>query len=1408
MKYNFFLILVLLISLSSEFYPQQTYFIKYKNNVDLPTVAKNISQNKISDALISQPLNLPDYSMSFFAKGLAKNDQVLGRIVTLNFSRDIDEDLFFSILSNDDNIEYFQPSSVYKIDFIPNDSLLDQQWGLEKINAFDAWEITTGSDSILIGVIDTGIDYLHPDLNDRIYFNSGETGTDNLGRDKRSNNVDDDNNGFVDDYQGWDFTDRVGFPFDSSGGDYLNWDNDPKDENGHGTYITGIATASTNNITGIAGTGPNLKVLNLRAFDPAGYGEEDDVAAAILYAVQIGAKVLNMSFGDDAFSLVLRDVIQYAYSRNVIMIGSAGNSGSDAPHYPSGYSEVICVGNSTIQDFVASNSNFGSTIDLVAPGSLIMTTAMDNNYAIISGTSASAPFVSAAAGLILSLGNFSNEEVKQILKSTTDDIDSPGWDLRSGAGRLNLFRAVSVTAPSIIEFNFPKMDFTTKESNLPITATVLSPFFQSYSLYYGIGYNPENWTVLVDNGLNQFSKTEIYNLNISNFPDTVYSLRIEVNLTNGRTLEERINFYIIRTAPKIELISIGSSFYGDKATVLGAVYTDQPSIVRMFYRQFGTSDYSYITLDGFTTNNQFVKNMHYGFIPKQLVQQNTLYEVYFEAENLVGLKKELRDQNNNPFIVNAEYNHNYAAQFELPYSLPPGNIFEKPVSFLDDDFSEVVLRELFNPKTSMIYKYVNNSLVKVDSLFERIFKDFGDFNNNGKKDLLAFFVYDGYLLEQSVPNSTNLNQTYSNTTGKFWPILAKDIDNDQITEVIVVDGDSSIAVWNVTQSLSVADSTRLPNFTQRGLGFNLIDSPNATIADLDKDGKNEIWMVDDFGDIYSYEVSTQNKFTKGTVITTTFSSSAAYLSSGDYDGDGITELAVLLHSIEPLDIAPFYKLLIFNLKNDNLNIILDQNFIDAASEFRSASAFQQADNSVKFEDLDNDQKDELILFMFPYSYIFKYEPGSSSIISYKENINSNSIFVGDLNNNGVKEIAFPTSEGIKFFEFTISNIATTPYNLSGYSLDTNLVRLTWSSKGDQFNIYRGESKDNLSLYDSTFSPEYFDGGVINNKFYYYAIQAVDYSKPNPFSDLSQIIEIYSHKPGKFISAESFSYNSVIISFSEKVNNTIENLQSFNVIGVGNPVSVSPANQFSYLLSFGKPLPEGNNKVFINGLKDLYGSPIASDTLEFLVSPVVIQKEFFIESFEIINQFRIKISFNLEPDENSIKILTNYEFEPDNSVINASLDPANKRILFLDINNSKPVGSIGKEYKLHIKNIVSSSQSGSIMINAGAGSFIVLSSFASDLSDVYVYPNPFRAENGVDKITFANLPQRARITIWSLSGVQIYQIDEINGDGGVDYFLTNREGEKIGSGIYIYRIVMLDEFNNELEEKLGKFAVIR
>ncbi len=1203
MRFNLVLVISLLIFTTILSLAQTTYFIKYKSNVPMAVVESNISKQKLSNAIGDRPVSLPKFNINYLAKGLGRGDEVLGRIFKVHFSENVDEANIKSMLSSDADIEYVQKSTTYSMDFVPNDSLLADQWALKKIKAFDAWDITQGTDTVLLAIIDTGIEYLHPDLKNKIYKNPGEMGKDNLGRDKSSNGIDDDHNGFIDDYMGWDFVDRVGFPFDSTGGDYLTWDNIPLDEFGHGTLVAGTSAAETNNISGVAGVAPNIKLLNLRSFDSGGYGEEDDAASAILYAVKLGAKVINMSWGDYSFSYVLRDVIRYAYSQNVLLIASSGNSGSDEPHYPSGYSEVISVGNSTEQDYVAGSSNWGSTLDLVAPGTSIISTVMNSNYSSYNGTSAAAPFVSATAALILSLQNFNNEEVKQIIKSTTDDIGEQGWDLRSGAGRLNLFQALSVTAPSIIKFYSPAQDYATSgDTTIKIIASILSPYFTSFSLQVGAGFNPDNWNYLIENGLNQFSKKEIYVLNTANFLDTVYTLRLVVNQNNGRTLEERVNFYIDRTPPIAELISLIPAFYGNISLPIAAMFTDEPCVVRMYYRQTGSLTFSFITLDGFATNNQFVKQLHYGFIPKDLTVQNSQYEIYFEAENLVGLKTKLTDNGNN-FIVSTFFNSELSSENILPFSLPSGDMYENPMNIMSNQFSDIAVRQGEN---SHLYNFNNNSFTLIDSLESQYVKDFGDFNNNELTDLLTYFTYDGFIEEQTSQYSSSFNQKYSVIAQggevRCWPIMAKDVDSDGIVEVFSLRDLNRIEVWDVQSDLSLKIVDTLFNFTSVGFGNNRINSPGGVVADLDNDGMNEYWMVDEDGDIFSYEIGTNNKFIKqNEIIRTGFLGSSAYLASGDYNGDGKTELAVLLHSVDQIDIAPFYRLIVFNISGNTTNVLFDQAFIDASTEF--SGAFRKTANSIRFADINNDNKDELILFEFPYAYIFRNDGLKNVIISYKENINSNSVFIADLNQNGVLEVAFPYSNKTEFSEFAISIYVSTPNNISGFSINSTTIQLSWISNSPKFYVYKGLNKNNLELFDSTSVPTYYDTDVILYSTYYYAIKAYDPTKPEPLSGMSSIVEVYSHTPAKPVTAISNSNRSVIVTFSEKMKNTIENLQSFEIAGIGYPNSITACDQYSYLLSFNENLPEGEQKVIIKNIKDFYNSPIVKrTTLTFIVTP--------------------------------------------------------------------------------------------------------------------------------------------------------------------------------------------------------------
>lgn len=1414
MKYSA-LIFILFFFIPNHSFSQSTYFIKYKNSVSIEEVKRRVTSKSFSNQILNRPVSGLSFDINHFAKGLGIEDEILGRIVKITFDNSINENIVSSVLNKDDEIEYIQQAVTYKTDNMPNDSLINQQWALSKVQAFDAWKVTTGSSHILLSIIDTGIDYEHPDLKNKIFFNSGEIGADSLGRDKRFNGIDDDDNGFIDDYMGWDFVDRVGFPFDPLGGDYLGWDNDPFDENGHGTYIAGIAAAETNNYIGIAGAAPNLKLINLRAFDPGGYGEEDDVAAAILYAIKMGARVINMSFGDNSFSMVMRDVIRYAYSQNVIMVASSGNTGSSNPHYPSGYSEVICVGNSTDQDFVAPSSNWGSTIDLVAPGSSILTTARDNSYAVISGTSASAPFVSAAASLILSVQDFTNEEVKQIIKSTTDDIGEQGWDLRSGSGRLNINNAITVIAPAEIKFFNPLMDYATNNNSIEVIASVLSPYFISYNLEVGRGLNPSQWNILIKEGRNQFSQSLIYNLDVSAFPDDVYTLRLVLNQSNGRTLEERINFYIIRTNPEVFLVGIGPIYYGDQPTIQAEIYTSQSSIVRMYYKISGETEFNFITLDGFNTNNQFVKQLHYGFLPKQIVQPNTLYEIYFEAENLAGLKTVFKDQefNNRNFLIRTDKLPEPIESSSMPFSLPNSiNLFPEPVSFSSDLDNEVLL-QLFYPGQNIVfgnYKLENDQFIKnnSDSLINRYPQLYGDFNKNGFKDLITLNFTNVIILEQSQSGNYSFNRMDSSNK-IFYPLLVDELTDDGANYLITQNfSPDRYLIWRINQDLSttLVDSTFYVSKADT-FGTNKT-TKNILVDDYNNDGVKEIWFLDDDGDLKGYLVNQNLSFTKADSFFTTGLTTPldqAIFSIGDYDGDGIKDFAILY---ETNSISPSFLLIVLSFANNSPQILLQQVFLDQSAEYTSSFTLSKVYQSLKFVNVDGDNNDELVLNIFPYTYIFKRYDQENKIVFYTEGSNTKNVFSGDLNQNGVTEIGLKINNDFRFYEFSSSVRTLPPANVMGYSIDSNTVKISWLSKSQKFYIYKGINKDYLELIDSTVSIFYLDDQVETNKNYYYAVQAFDDSNPEPFSVKSKTIEVYAHKPAKLILVKSNSANSVIVTFTEKIKNTIENLQSFYLKNSGFPNSVSPSDQYSYLLTFSGSLQEGINTLFISKLRDYYNSPISDDSLNFLITSEPAEADFFVSSFEIVNPYLIKIKFNLSVDQQTASNTENYFFEPINRVNEVRIDNVDKKVIYLDLKNQKPVGSIGKQYIMKIENVLSDSASGNIPIRSGAGSYIVLTGFANDLSDVYVYPNPVRAGKNHDNVTFANLPQRAKITIWDINGVKIRTLIEQDGNGGVTYDLYDEFGNSISSGIYFFRVVMLDDQNNEIEEKLGKFAVIK
>ena len=338
-------------------------------------------------------------------------------------------------LQNLPNVEWVDLNYIYETYDIPNDPYYSQQWNLHKVNAAEAWDLGTGSSNIPIAIVDTGVDWDHPDLSENIWINLDEI---------PNNGVDDDNNGYIDDIRGWDWV--TGITNIWPGEDGQTPDNDPMDFHGHGTHCSGIASAVTNNGIGVAGMALGCPIMALRAgwkgSDGGGWVGFAFAASAIEYAVDNGAKVINMSFGGGS---ALLTPVTYAYNNNLVVTHAAGNVNSSSSSAVDGIIQTISVAATDQNDYKASFSNYGTWIDVSAPGVSIKSTYFNNTYTNLSGTSMSAPLVSGLAGLLISQDpSLTVDQTTNIILSTADNIDAqnPSYVGQLGTGRINAFNAM------------------------------------------------------------------------------------------------------------------------------------------------------------------------------------------------------------------------------------------------------------------------------------------------------------------------------------------------------------------------------------------------------------------------------------------------------------------------------------------------------------------------------------------------------------------------------------------------------------------------------------------------------------------------------------------------------------------------------------------------------------------------------------------------------------------------------------------------------------------------------------------------------------------------------------------------------------------------------------------------------
>lgn len=490
-------------------------------------------------------------------------------------------------LLKDEQILYAEPSYIYKTSYVPNDVGYSNQTYLTKLQVAQAWDVLKDASSVIIGIVDSGSDLQHEDLAANIYVNAADP----------VNGIDDDNDGYIDNYFGWDFV--------GNSASTMVPDNDPdvtSDTTGHGVHVSGIAGAVSNNGKGVASIAFNAKLMIVKV------GADDNGRAiykgyeGIKYAADHGAKIINCSWGGPGGGQFGQEMIDYAVAKGSLVIAAAGNDSSEDPGYPAAYKGVLSVASVNNSDVKSGFSNYGYTVDISAPGSSIYSSFNGNTYGFLSGTSMASPVVASAAALVKAkYPNYDGLQIGEVLRTTADPIDvlNPTYANKLGKGRLNVFNALTQTTSSVryqqitvndqsngsrtagtdLTLNFDLKSFLAPVSGLSVGISTTSPYVQILDPTISVGTMGTLET-----------KTNIgpVRVKVSDNAPQNQDITFKLNYTGNGSGYTDVEFYTIKvnldylniTVNKVSttLSSNGRVGFskGDAAGGLGFIYKDEP----------------------------------------------------------------------------------------------------------------------------------------------------------------------------------------------------------------------------------------------------------------------------------------------------------------------------------------------------------------------------------------------------------------------------------------------------------------------------------------------------------------------------------------------------------------------------------------------------------------------------------------------------------------------------------------------------------------------------------------------------------------------------------------------------------------------------------------------------------------
>lgn len=1328
------------------------------------------------------------------------------------------------------DIRYAHPNVQFRVQGLQNTDhpvlrednvLADSLTHLSVVGATDAWDTTTGDSDVRIGVVDTGIFLEHPDLNNQFWINDAEDINGNGQLDPYPveeggdlNGIDDDDNGYVDDVIGYDFVDRPSAILD---GDFTDRDPDPsadrtEESNGHGTAVAGVVSASPGAANrGIAGVAPDTRLVALRAFGRDGLAQSDDIAAAIMYGAENDLDILNLSFGRDRAVPLIEDAIKHANDQGTIVVGSAGNRLTDDPHYPSDYPEVLSVVwlGEDGQLPQVNQSRFGIGVDLGAPGSNVYTAdfpaeavradeplELDDLYSRYTGSSFSAPQVAGAAALLRSAdSSLSPASVRSILTSTAEDIEGANWDHQTGAGLLNADQALMRAYPARTEITDPSHNQGVQgQSSLAIRGSVIDPAFKHYALYFAkgtrdLGQRRDPWTEITPPTSQQKLRDTLgvwSEQALSDLEEGEYTIRLVTTLNDGGTIEDRRRLRIDSSKAEVEVSFLGSGRVEGENGIVAEVQTDDVTRLRMQV-QIGNRE---------TTVLSENKARRHGITWPDETGTGGRAVLKLDATNSSGLTTTI----DTSLRIPASRENNRLFE-RTRTSLPQGRLLSSSVDFDGDGLNEVLLNQFAGgglSDTLRSFEWDGSRLVPKDTLVVGSYfpKDVGDTNGDGLEELLLQKNRSTFLLEQ--PNETGFpsdpifpaNSSVSDPPeDTLEGSRLADLDGDSRGEVIGTSGKQ----WTVLERKAdgFQEIARLSNPTEisldssRGNQFDLVES---AMGDFDGDGRGNLLVGDRDGDLIVYEAKADDQIEPTWTEETDRVRAGSGFTVGDFSGTGRTDF-VTVTTTPDLPSISYYS--VWRRSGDDA--------YERSFRLPIPGPFLPKGGGLESADFDGDGRPEIVIAHPPSLIILDQSPAGSWRVLYEDRNSSilgRGFLAADVSGSGQPSIIALTNAGemVRYKSNPDALGVTPPQWIRARPQDASSTALSWRASGaDSVRVYAGRPSDELDAIVTTTDSSTTVSGSTTRRYRLRAWQ--DGSQ----SLLSPTRTVRPHPPARVADVSYPNSSTVEVQFTEALaaNLRVDQFQ-FGSAGTSPQRLGRTRSGEAVVLHFPSEVAGQTGQLTWTGVSDADGLGVGQSATE-VTFPTSEQRSLFIEEATVLDERRVRLAFSDPLDPTAAQERDRYEVRPRGRVASVQFESDSSRIVTLRV-SGLVLGASGQESSLTVTDMITAD--GNRLSQEGGT--VRLTRPADDLSNVFVYPNPYRISTHEGPLTVAGLPSEATIRIYTPSGRLVRTLSvERTRDGGQEWNLHDERGEQVSSGVYLFRVNAPDE-----TPVLEKAAIIR